>query len=410
MAKQRRFATGGLGELGSYEDSAFGNTFNKANPYTYGQAGSDSSIFTPQAISLGSGLNSSSTSQGSLIPYTDPNYMSLSSMLSDSAKFYLDKKWGLWKNSDQDTGVKGVADTLSDINTIIKYKGGTPVSSPSQIDTALAPLIKKRNAKVGLGGVLGMVAPIALSFALPGIGTALGGALGMSTAAGTALAGAGLGALTSGLTGSNPLLGAALGGFGGYLQGAGGLSGVAKSMGYGKIGASGLANTVGKLGTGLSNLSSSLGGGSNALGNLSGLSKLAMLTQQPTSGSGYSDQDRAALTNLLQQQQAMGGNTGPNSIFYKALGKSNYAEGGRIIKGPGDGMSDSIPATISGVEPIRVADGEHIVPALQVSMLGRGSSDAGSKRVEQLVQKELKKIYGKNVDPIGLQNKAMRTK
>jgi hypothetical protein len=69
----------------------------------------------------------------------------------------------------------------------------------------------------GGGGVLGNIvsglgpiAPLALAFALPGVGSALGSALGTSAAAGTALAGAGLGAL-QGASGEDLLKGAALG-------------------------------------------------------------------------------------------------------------------------------------------------------------------------------------------------------
>jgi len=47
-----------------------------------------------------------------------------------------------------------------------------------------------------------------------------------------------------------------------------------------------------------------------------------------------------------------------------------YSDGGRMLKGPGDGMSDNIPATIAGKQPARLADGEFVVPADVVSHLG----------------------------------------
>ena len=66
-----------------------------------------------------------------------------------------------------------------------------------------------------------------------------------------------------------------------------------------------------------------------------------------------------------------------------------YAAGGRLLRGPGDGMSDSIPAVIQGAEPQRaaLADGEFVVPADVVSHLGNGSTEAGSKRLYAMMDK-----------------------
>jgi hypothetical protein len=59
----------------------------------------------------------------------------------------------------------------------------------------------------------------------------------------------------------------------------------------------------------------------------------------------------------------------------------SYSDGGRMLKGPGDGMSDHIPGIIGGKQPARLADGEFVVPADVVSHLGNGSTDAGAKRL-----------------------------
>lgn len=64
-----------------------------------------------------------------------------------------------------------------------------------------------------------------------------------------------------------------------------------------------------------------------------------------------------------------------------------YSDGGRMLKGPGDGMSDSIPATIGRKQPARLADGEFVVPADVVSHLGNGSTDAGAKRLYAMMDK-----------------------
>jgi hypothetical protein len=66
-----------------------------------------------------------------------------------------------------------------------------------------------------------------------------------------------------------------------------------------------------------------------------------------------------------------------------------YAAGGnpRLLKGPGDGMSDDIPAVIGRKQPARLADGEFVVPADVVSHLGNGSTDAGAKKLHQMMDR-----------------------
>jgi hypothetical protein len=82
-----------------------------------------------------------------------------------------------------------------------------------------------------------------------------------------------------------------------------------------------------------------------------------------------------------------------------SLGDLPYATGGiaagRYLKGNGDGMSDSIPATINGRQPARLADGEFVVPADVVSHLGNGSSDAGAKKLYSMMDKVRKARTGK---------------
>ena len=88
---------------------------------------------------------------------------------------------------------------------------------------------------------------------------------------------------------------------------------------------------------------------------------------------------------------AMGGGLG-------SLG--SYSDGGRLLKGPGDGVSDSIPATIGAKQqPARLADGEFVIPARIVSELGNGSTDAGAKKLYAMmdrVQRARGKTTGKN--------------
>jgi hypothetical protein len=76
----------------------------------------------------------------------------------------------------------------------------------------------------------------------------------------------------------------------------------------------------------------------------------------------------------------------------------DYSDGGRLLRGPGDGVSDSIPASIGGKQPARLADGEFVIPARIVSELGNGSTDAGAKRLYAMmdkIQSGRKKTIGK---------------
>jgi hypothetical protein len=82
----------------------------------------------------------------------------------------------------------------------------------------------------------------------------------------------------------------------------------------------------------------------------------------------------------------------------------SYSDGGRLLKGPGDGMSDSIPARIGRKQPARLADGEFVVPADVVSGIGNGSTDAGAKQLYAMMDKVRKartgtKKQGKAINP-----------
>jgi len=87
----------------------------------------------------------------------------------------------------------------------------------------------------------------------------------------------------------------------------------------------------------------------------------------------------------------------------------DYSDGGRLLKGPGDGVSDDIPAQIGARQPARLADGEFVVPARIVSELGNGSTDAGAKRLYAMmdrVQSNRRKSVGKG--RVAVDSKAYR--
>lgn len=87
----------------------------------------------------------------------------------------------------------------------------------------------------------------------------------------------------------------------------------------------------------------------------------------------------------------------------------NYSDGGSLLKGPGDGVSDDIPAMIGRKQPARLADGEFVVPARIVSELGNGSTDAGARQLYAMmdrVQARRGKTTGK--DRVAVDSKARK--
>jgi hypothetical protein len=79
-----------------------------------------------------------------------------------------------------------------------------------------------------------------------------------------------------------------------------------------------------------------------------------------------------------------GGGAGGGLMPYNLGG---YSDGGRLLKGPGDGVSDNIPATIGSKQPARLADGEFVIPARIVSEIGNGSTDAGARRLYAMMDR-----------------------
>ena len=102
----------------------------------------------------------------------------------------------------------------------------------------------------------------------------------------------------------------------------------------------------------------------------------------------YGSNDDTPTTPMLSQN-----GYGLGRLQKMAAGGQAYAKGG-YLDGAGDGMSDSIPATIEGKQPARLADGEFVIPADVVSHLGNGSSKAGSKRLYAMLDNVRKERTG----------------
>jgi hypothetical protein len=123
-------------------------------------------------------------------------------------------------------------------------------------------------------------------------------------------------------------------------------------------------------------------------------------TAQNISSDGYGI---GRLNNLANEQSRYQAQT----LGYAMGGLTALKSGGQpggYLDGQGDGMSDSIPATIEGKQPARLADGEFVIPADVVSHLGNGSSKAGSKRLYAMLDKVRhartgNKKQGKEINP-----------
>ena len=120
----------------------------------------------------------------------------------------------------------------------------------------------------------------------------------------------------------------------------------------------------------------------------------AMYAEGGIAALGAEGYDRMVGEEPMYQAMASGG--------ISSLG--SYSDGGRMLKGPGDGMSDSIPGVIGGKRPARLADGEFVVPADVVSHLGNGSTDAGAKHLYSMMDKVRqartgRKAQGREINP-----------
>ena len=123
-----------------------------------------------------------------------------------------------------------------------------------------------------------------------------------------------------------------------------------------------------------SNLGGMFKGGNSDFGNVGPMLEGA----QAPAGTRYDPETKQYVPiNPQQTQMAMGG----------IANLGSYSDGGRLLRGPGDGVSDSIPAQIGNKQPARLADGEFVVPARIVSELGNGSTEAGAKQLYKMLDR-----------------------
>ena len=129
----------------------------------------------------------------------------------------------------------------------------------------------------------------------------------------------------------------------------------------------------------------------NAAG--AGLAANPMSTDPSQRGGGSSIGGGGIATGGNNGDASGGGDRGTRGGFAQGgimgYNLGGYAAGGnpRLLRGPGDGMSDHIPATINNRQPARLADGEYVITADVVSHLGNGSTEAGARQLDAMMKR-----------------------
>ena len=143
--------------------------------------------------------------------------------------------------------------------------------------------------------------------------------------------------------------------------------------------------------------------GINTMANLDAVMGMHPGTESSAAGGGYDASDYGGYSGSETQSSGESYANAKGGLLALAQGGisnlGSYSDGGRLLRGPGDGVSDSIPARIGAKQPARLADGEFVVPARIVSELGNGSTEAGARQLYAMmdrVQKARKKSIGKN--------------
>jgi len=129
-----------------------------------------------------------------------------------------------------------------------------------------------------------------------------------------------------------------------------------------------------------------------------GLPKAAVLGAIDMTPAAQAAAEAKAKQSIAQDSQTEEAKSG--GLMGYAMGGylGGYSDGGHLLKGPGDGVSDSIPATIGGKQPARLAEGEFVIPARIVSEIGNGSTDAGAKRLYAMMDRiKAKRSKTKNI-------------
>jgi hypothetical protein len=172
----------------------------------------------------------------------------------------------------------------------------------------------------------------------------------------------------------------------------GATSGNAGAMGFGPAGMA--TQSIGGIGAGGATGGGATSGGGGGGGGAPGAPGLGV-----NSGGGFGVTGPGGTAGVGGTAGAASGAANGGLMAAYAAGGSHlgdYSDGGRLLRGPGDGVSDSIPAMIGKKQPARLADGEFVVPARIVSELGNGSTEAGARKLYAMMDR-IQKARGKTV-------------
>ena len=186
-----------------------------------------------------------------------------------------------------------------------------------------------------------------------------------------------------------------LGGYGGgYDPEAGGTPGVGPSVGVGGLGSADTAAPAG-----------------NDAGMSAGQEGVSVIAKGGVvrAAKGMSMEDNSFI--LPADVVAAMGN-GSSQAGLQAL-RNNMGPEVQMIRGDGDGMSDSIPANIAGTQPALISDGEAYVPPGVVRAMGGGDMSKGAKNLYAVMDEARKQAYGRTkqanqIDPNKVMTKAMK--
>ena len=93
-----------------------------------------------------------------------------------------------------------------------------------------------------------------------------------------------------------------------------------------------------------------------------------------------------------------------SNLAEKLFNKADLRKGGDVgqyfegqVEGKGDGMSDEIPFQVEGGNPdfAMLSKDEYVIPADVVAMLGNGSSDAGSDKLDDFLEDTREEAFGR---------------
>lgn len=140
-------------------------------------------------------------------------------------------------------------------------------------------------------------------------------------------------------------------------------------------------------------IASALGISEDALGNLAKLG-LSGLGSYLSYKSAKDAQTQARGASFKSSAPVTATRTAYKGTKYSAAGGlASLAEGGktslppRYLDGHTDGMADNVPAHIDRKRPAALSDGEFVIPADVVSHLGNGNSNAGAKRLYEMMDR-----------------------